>query len=97
MAATRHVRGRYAQNNRHGDLLEVFGEIGLREGDDAVIMGLGATHHALAPPVPNDRLNRFHTGTVEAVERPSRQVVIELGSVGGELGLEIIKHRFGQA
>jgi hypothetical protein len=35
-----------------------------------------------------------HAGTVEAVERASRQVVIELGPVGEESGLEIVEHRF---
>ena len=39
--------------DRHRDLLQVFGEIGLRERDDAVIMRLGAAHHALAPPIPD--------------------------------------------
>jgi hypothetical protein len=37
--------------NRHGNLLQVLGEIRLREGDDAVVVCLGASHHALAPPV----------------------------------------------
>src|SRR6266550_4787004 len=60
-------------------------------------MRLGATHHALTPPVPNDRLDRFHAGTVEAIEWAGRQVVIELGPVGEQLGLEIVEHRFGQA
>ena len=32
----------------HGDLLQVFGEVGLREGDDAVVMRLGAAHHTLS-------------------------------------------------
>src|SRR5947207_12724571 len=67
--------------NRHRDFLQVFGEVCLRERDDAVVMRLGATHHALAPPIPYDRLDRFHAGTVEAVERASRQIVIELGPV----------------
>ena len=83
--------------NRNVDLFQIFGEIGLRERDDAVITRLGAAQHALAPPIPNERLDRFHAGTVEAVERAGRQVVIELGPVSGELGLEIVEHRFGQA
>src|SRR5437762_3820576 len=83
--------------NRHRDFLQVFGEVCLRERDDAVVMRLGATHHALAPPIPYDRLDRFHAGTVEAVERASRQIVIELGPVSGKLGLEIVERRFWQA
>ena len=39
---------------RHVDRLEVLGEVGLREGLDAVVVGLGAAHHALPPPVPDD-------------------------------------------
>jgi hypothetical protein len=42
--------------HRHGDLPQIFGEIGLGEGNDAVIMCLGPAHHALAPPVPDHRL-----------------------------------------
>jgi hypothetical protein len=37
--------------HRHVDGLEIPGEIGLGEGLDAVVMRLGAAHHALAPPV----------------------------------------------
>ena len=78
------------------DLFQIFREVGLRERDDAVITRLGAAHHALAPPIPNERLDRFHAGTIEAVERTGRQIIIELGPVGGELGLEIVEYRFGQ-
>ena len=83
--------------NRHGDFLKILCEVGLRERDDTVLMRLGTAHHALAPPVPNDRLDRFHAGTIETIERAGGQVVIELGSVGKELGLEIVEHRLGQA
>jgi hypothetical protein len=81
----------------HRDLLQILGEVGLRERDDPVVMRLGTAHHALPPPVPNVSLNSFHAGTVEAVEWAGRQVVIELGPVDEELGLEIVEHRFGQA
>ena len=67
--------------NRHRDLFQIFGEVGLRERDDAVIARLGAAHHALAPPIPNDRLDRFHARTIETVERAGWQIVIELGRV----------------
>ena len=40
--------------DRHGDLLQVFGEVRLGEGDDAVIMRLGASPIILlAPPIPD--------------------------------------------
>src|SRR3984893_70072 len=80
--------------NRDGALFQVLGEIGLRESDDAVVMRLRAAHHALAPPIPNDRFQGFHPWSVEAIEGSSRQIVIELGSVGRELGLQIIEHFF---
>ena len=67
------------------------------EGDDAVVVRLGAAHHALAPPVPDNRLRGFGTRTVIAVERAGGHVVIELCPVGGQLRLEIIEHRFGGA
>jgi len=38
----------------NGDLLQVFGEIRLGEGDDAVIVRFGPAYHALAPPVQDD-------------------------------------------
>ena len=55
-------------------------------------MCLGAAHHALAPPVPNVRLDRFHTGTVEAIEWAGGHLVVELGPVAGELGSKIVEH-----
>ena len=83
--------------NRHADRFQILREVSLRERDDAVIARLGAAHHPLAPPIPNERLDRFHAGTIESIERAGRQVVIELGSIGGEAGLEIVEYRLGQA
>src|SRR3712207_1114046 len=54
--------------HRHVDDLQVLGEVRLREGLDAVVMGLGAAHHALAPPVLDHGLGRLRAGPVEAVE-----------------------------
>ena len=56
--------------DRHGDPLEVRGEIGLGEGDDAVVVGLGPARHALPPPVIDDGFHGFHAGPVEAVKGP---------------------------
>src|SRR2546422_6121077 len=50
--------------HRHGDLLQVFGEVPLGEGNDAVIVRLGASHHALAPPIPDHSLRGFRTRPV---------------------------------
>ena len=70
----------FAVHDEHGngDLLEIFREVGLRERDDAVVVCVGAAHHALPPPVLNGRLRGLRTGPVEAVEGTNRQVAIEL-------------------
>src|SRR6266480_2842566 len=60
-------------------------------------MRLGAAHHALAPPVVDDRLRGFHTRPVEAIEWPLWQVAIELRAIGRELRLQSVKYFFGKA
>jgi len=60
----------------------VFGEVGLRERDDAVVMRLGAAHHALTPPVGDDGFRFFRAQPVVTVERPFRNRAIELRAVG---------------
>src|SRR6266566_6606813 len=60
-------------------------------------MCLRAAHHALAPPVLDDRLRGFHTRPIEAIEWPLRQVAIELRAIGRELRLQSIEHFFGKA
>ena len=58
------------------DLLEVLGEVGLGEGDDAVVVGQRVAHHALAPPVRDDGCSvlfgDFAPLLVEVVERARR-------------------------
>ena len=82
--------------HRNGDPLQVLGEVGLREGDDAVVVGLGSPHHALAPPVLDDRLVGFDPGPVEAIEGTRGQGAVEHRPVGGQLSLEIVEHALGQ-
>src|SRR6266404_335010 len=60
-------------------------------------MRLRTAHHALAPPVLDDRLRGFHARPVEAIEWPLRQVAIELRAIGRELRLQSIEHFFGKA
>ncbi len=81
----------------HRDLFQVFGEVGLRERDDAVVVRLGAAHHALPPPVLDHGLGGFGAGTVEAIERARRDVAIELRAAGRNLRLEFVKHLLGRA
>src|SRR4051812_48149858 len=80
-----------------GDLLQVFREVRLGEGDDAVVVRLGAAHHALAPPISDHTPRGFRTRPVVTVERPGRYVVIELGSVRGDLRLKAVEDVLGQA
>src|ERR1035437_9520802 len=60
-------------------------------------MRLRAAHHALAPPVLDNRLGGFHARSIEARERPRRDVAIELGAIGGELRLKIVENLLGKA
>jgi hypothetical protein len=96
--ATRRSRmlGGVHHQHWHRDLLQIPSEISLREADDAVVVGPGATHHALAPPVLDDRFRGLHTWAVESLEGPRRQVAIKLRAVGRQLGLQVIEHFLGR-
>src|SRR6267142_2809574 len=74
-----------AVQDEHGDVdrLQVLGEVGLREGLDAVVLRLRAAHHSLAPPVVDQALRDLRARTVESVERAGRNVEVELRAVGG--------------
>src|SRR5215471_7900864 len=54
---------------RHIDALQILGEVGLREGFDALVVRFGAARHALSPPILNDAGYWLRTRPVEAVER----------------------------
>src|ERR1700730_2953245 len=60
-------------------------------------MCLRTAHHALAPPILDDRLRGFGARPVETIERIRRQVEIELRAIGRELGLQSVEHFFGKA
>ncbi len=76
---------------RHGDCLQVLGLVGLGESLDAIIMGLGAAHHALTPPVLDDPFVHGHAITVEAIERTGWHIPEELRAVCGQSGTEAVK------
>src|SRR5216683_6527649 len=59
-------------------------------------MGLGATRHALPPPVLDNRLRGFGTGPVVAIERTRRDVAIKLRPVGREGRLKVVKYFLGE-
>ncbi|MDT4846248.1 hypothetical protein FQZ97_802640 [compost metagenome] len=77
---------------RHGDLLQVFGEVGFREGRNAVVMGLGAAVHALAPPVVDHCFGDLCARPVESIEGARRHVAVEVRTAGGECFAEAIEH-----
>jgi len=54
--------------------------VGLREGLDALVVGLGAAGHALPPPVLNDSRNRLRARPVEAVEGTAREIDLSPGA-----------------
>src|SRR5215467_7203116 len=83
--------------DRNRDLLQVFGEVGLGECDDAVIVRLGSPHHALTPPIRNYGLGWLRAGAVVTVKRPRGKIVIEIGSAGRDLRLQVVEHLFRQA
>ncbi|MCY1187251.1 hypothetical protein D9M73_282130 [compost metagenome] len=62
---------------RHVDGLQVVGKVGFREGFDAVVLRLGPTIHALAPPVVDDRLGDFRARAIEAIEGTARKITIK--------------------
>src|SRR6266566_4439065 len=82
---------------RHVDEFQVFGEVGLREGPDTVVVRFRTAHHALAPPVLDHGLGHLRARPVVAVERPAREISIELRAVGGELLPEAVKYLDRQA
>jgi hypothetical protein len=83
--------------DRHGDLLEVGGKIGLGESNDAIVMRLRAAYHALPPPILDDGLGGFGARAVVAIEGTRRDVAIELRAIGRDLRLESVKDFFGKA
>lgn len=49
----------------HADALQIVGEVRFRERLDAVVVSLRAVHHALAPPVINDAIQRLGVSAVD--------------------------------
>src|SRR5699024_11955545 len=77
-------------------LLQVLREVSFREGLDAIVMGLGAANHALAPPVLDQALADLCSLAVEAVERPGGDVEIKLRAVLGECLARSEERRVGR-
>src|SRR5713101_5047952 len=71
--------------NRYVDLLQVFSEVGLREGLDAVVMGLDPSRHALQPPILADAFRNFGARAVVSVKRKG-EILVELRSICGDSG-----------
>src|SRR3712207_1781014 len=82
---------------RHRDSLEIFRLVSLREGLDAIVMGLGRANHALAPPVLDHTRIYLSALAVEAVERSRGHVEEELGPVVGDTLAKTVEHLDRQA
>src|SRR5262249_41882633 len=82
--------------NWHGDFLQILSEVGLREGDDTIVVSLCPAHHALPPPVLNGRLGRL-ARLVVVIEGTRSEVAVELRAVGRKLRLQIVEYLLGQS
>src|ERR1700722_17537478 len=81
----------------HGDLLQVFAVVLTDEFGDALVLTLSAAHHALTPPVRDDRLRRLHARLVEVVERPGGHRPVELRAVRRPPRLQALEGGLGHA
>ena len=81
---------------RHVDLLQVFTEISLGKGLDALQLVLQAALHALEPEGVPHTLGDLVALAVGAEERDG-QVLEELGTVGKQAGADVVEHRHGLA
>src|SRR5204863_3547498 len=82
---------------RHVDDFQILGEVGFRERSDAVVVGFGPAHHALAPPVVDHALRHLRAWPVVTVEGAAGDISIELRAVGGELLAEAVEDLDRQA
>src|SRR4030081_1179808 len=80
----------------HIELLQIFCEVSLREGLDAIVMRLNAAHHSLEPPVFANAFRDLGAWPVVSVER-KRNVLVELSSIVRNLGLQVVEDRDRQA
>jgi hypothetical protein len=83
--------------HREIDPLEICGEIGLGEGNDYIVVRFRASHHALTPPVVDDGLGGFGTGSIVTLERPTGEIAIEFWAVGRNLCLHSIEELLREA
>src|SRR5215469_756544 len=100
-------RGTFVRNNLvvvplnyqrwYVDTLQVLSQVRFRECLDAIVVGLGATHHALAPPVIDYAIQWFRALPVIPVEDTGREVAIKLRAVLGQALTKAIEHLDRQA
>ncbi|MCY1173935.1 hypothetical protein D9M73_141180 [compost metagenome] len=82
--------------HRQTDLLQVLGEVGLRKGNNAVVMRLGTAHHSLPPPVEDRCLRHLRARAVETEKGAGGDIIVELRAVRGELRLITVEDLLGQ-
>ena len=78
------------------DLLEVFSEVGLREGFDGVVLTFVRTSHALKPEVIANAFGDLSARPIIAVEGQGK-LFVELAAIGDYSGANAVKDRDGQA
>src|ERR1700730_18051552 len=76
---------------RHVKLFEIFREVRLGEGLDAVIARFHPSHHSLQPPVLPDAFGNLGAWPVVSVEREGN-FLIKLGPIFRILGSQVVEH-----
>src|SRR5262249_12200757 len=79
------------------DALQVLGEVRFRERLDAIVVGLGPAHHALAPPIPNNTIHRLGARSVKPVEHCRSEIAVKLSAIGGQAFPKTVENRDWQA
>lgn len=77
---------------RHIEFFQVFGEVGFREGLDAIIRILEPRHHALHPPRFDQSLRHRRAGAVEIEKRAAGDIEEELRPIREIRRAEPIEH-----
>jgi hypothetical protein len=77
--------------HRHENLLQVCGGIGLRDGNDAVVMHFRAAHHASASPILNHGLGRIEERVTNGtMARSSARRSIKKKKAGGHYAADLV-------
>ena len=81
----------------HVNALQVLSEVRFRERFDAIVVGLGPADHALAPPIPNNTLQRLGARSVKPVEHCGSEIAIKLSAIVRKAFPKAVENRNRQA